>query len=84
MYWKKLGLAWAMLLKDSNIVHTCLSDQKKRPMTALSQQHPMRYSTGTTHRAGHAESSQNLLIAVAGVLRALVAVTKQAVRVRLL
>ena len=39
-------------------------------------------ATCTTHRAGHVESFQSLLIVIAGVLRASIAVMKQAVRVR--
>jgi len=45
-------------------------------MTAMSYA-----ATGTTHRAGHVESFQSLLVVIAGVLRASIAVMKQAVRV---
>jgi len=65
-----------MSTNDSNFVHSCLSDQKKRSMTAMSYA-----ATGTTHRAGHVESFQSLLVVIAGVLRASIAVMKQAVRV---
>ena len=38
-------------------------------------------ATGTTHRAGHVESFQSLLVVIASVLRASITVMKQAVRI---